>query len=110
MPDADVAHRAPEVLKPTLIFLWAAGGSLAVEVMSLYNEMKAERPTGLPTYYKNLTFWLVRLIVASIAGGLAVAEAANSALIAINIGASAPALLQLLSRAPQSAALPSAAP
>lgn len=85
-----------ESLSPLYVFLWAAGGSFALEVVSLYNEIKAERAAGLPGYYKNPVFWLVRILVTGIAGGLAVAEKAASPLIAINIGASAPAILQLL--------------
>jgi hypothetical protein len=91
-------------MPPFFIFLWAAGGSLALEVISLYNEIRAEKPDGLPRYYKNPVFWIVRLLVTGIAGGLAIAENAGSPLIAINIGASAPAILQLLAnsgKAPQ---------
>ena len=86
---------------PLEIFLWAAGGSLALEVISLLNETRAERASGLPKYYKNPVFWLVRLPVTGIAGALAVAENATPPMIAINIGASAPAILQLLTSPPK---------
>lgn len=88
-------------LVPLEIFLWAAGGSLALEVISLLNEIRAEKTTGLPKYYKNFVFWLVRLLVTGIAGALAVAENATTPMIAINIGASAPAILQLLTSPPK---------
>ena len=88
-------------MPPLFIFLWAAGGSFALEIISLYNEIRAERSTGLPSYYKNPVFWIVRLLVTGIAGGLAIAEKAGSPLIAINIGASAPAILQLLTSPPK---------
>jgi len=88
-------------MPPLFMFLWAAGGSFALEIISLYNEIRAERATGLPGYYKNPVFWIVRLAVTGIAGGLAVAEKAGSPLIAINIGASAPAILQLLTNPPK---------
>jgi len=88
-------------LKPLSTFLWAAGGSFALEVISLYNEIKAERASGLPKYYKNPLFWGVRLLVTGIAGALAVAEDARTPLIAVNIGASAPAILQLLTKPTQ---------
>jgi hypothetical protein len=84
-------------LGPLAAFLWAAGGSLGLEVISLYNEIRSERATGLPLFYKSWVFWLVRLCVTAIAGALAVAEGATRPLIAVNIGASAPAILQLLS-------------
>ncbi len=91
-----------DAMSPLFMFLWAAGGSLALEIISLYNEIKAERATGLPNYYKNPLFWVVRVLVTIIAGGLAVAERAASPLLAINIGASAPAILQLLTNPPKS--------
>ena len=89
-------------LGPVGAFWWAAGGSLALEVISLYNEIKAQKSAGLPAYYKSWIFWLVRLAVTAIAGALAVAEEASSKLLAINIGASAPAILQLLASRPPS--------
>jgi len=87
-------------LGPVGAFWWAAGGSLALEVISLFNEIKAQESSGLPAYYKSWVFWLVRLAVTAIAGALAVAEEASSKLLAINIGASAPAILQLLASRP----------
>jgi hypothetical protein len=57
-----------DALSPLYVFLWAAGGSLALEVISLYNEIKAERAAGLPKYYKSPLFWMVRLAVTIIAG------------------------------------------
>ena len=88
-------------LTPLATFLWAAGGSLALEVISLLNEIRAERATGLPSHYKNWVFWCVRLLVTAIAGALAVAEDATKPMVAINIGASAPAILQLLTNPPK---------
>jgi hypothetical protein len=79
-----------------------AGGSLALEVISLFNEIKAQKSSGLPTYYKSWIFWLVRFAVTAIAGALAVAEGASNKLPAINIGASAPAIHQLLASRPSS--------
>jgi hypothetical protein len=97
-----IQESAADSMPPLFMFLWAAGGSFALEIISLYNEIRAERSTGLPRYYKNPVFWIVRLAVTGIAGGLAVAEKAGSPLIAINIGASAPAILQLLTNPPKS--------
>lgn len=72
-----------------------------LEIISLYNEIKAERATGLPKYYRNPLFWTVRVMVTAIAGGLAIAESASNPLLAVNIGASAPAILQLLTKPPE---------
>jgi hypothetical protein len=85
-----------KVLSSLAVFLWAAGGSLAMELIALLNEIKAQPTAGLPGYYKNPWFWLLRLCVAAIAGALAIAEDATKPLIAITIGAAAPAILQLL--------------
>ena len=90
------------VLAPQLAFLWAAGGSLALEIMSLYGEIRASDASGLPAYYKKPLFWIVRIAVTGIAGALAIAEQASNPLLAINIGASAPAILQLLGKPPAS--------
>ena len=97
-------------LGPVGAFWWAAGGSLALEVVSLYNEIKAQKATGLPSYYKSAVFWVVRLAVTGIAGALAVAEEASSKLLAINIGASAPAILQLFASRPPEASEPAMKP
>ena len=83
-----------------MAFWWGAGGSLAIEILSLYNEIKTANASGLPAYYKNPLFWFVRVLVTGIAGGLAIAEEAAKPLLAINIGASAPAILQLLTKPP----------
>jgi hypothetical protein len=88
----------PEPMTKLTTFLWAAGGSFSLEIISIYNGIKAERISGLPPYYKTVGFWVVRTLVAAIAGALAIAESANNPLIAINIGASAPAILLLFER------------
>jgi hypothetical protein len=95
-----LALGSAEKLSPMAAFFWAAGGSLALEIISLYNEIKAERAVGLPKYYKSPLFWTIRILVTAIAGGLAVVESASNPLLAVNIGASAPAILQLLAKPP----------
>ncbi len=89
-----------------MAFWWAAGGSLAIQLWSLYSVIRAANASGLPAYYKNPLFWFVRILVTAIAAGLAIAEEAAKPLLAINIGASATAILQLLTKPP--AAGPSA--
>jgi hypothetical protein len=100
--DAQSPSTSP--LTPLMAFWWGAGGSFAIEILSLYSEIRAANATGLPAYYKNPLFWFVRILVTAIAGGLAVAEEATKPLLAINIGASAPAILQLLTKPPGGAA------
>lgn len=101
MIDAGALAVSSERLNTLTAFLWAAGGSFALEVISLHNDIRAERAAGLPRYYKSPLFWIVRLLVTVVAGGLAVSESASTPLIDVNIGASAPAILQILTRRPQ---------
>jgi hypothetical protein len=50
-------------LTPVMAFWWAAGVSLAIEISSLYGEIRAANAGGLPAYYKNPLFWFVRILV-----------------------------------------------
>ena len=73
-------------------FIWGFVGSLAVEVMSVYNTWDS-----IPSRYRQVSFWMVRLVVACIGGGLAHAyNIENNPLLAANIGASAPAIIHSL--------------
>jgi hypothetical protein len=90
-------------LAPQAAFLWAMGGSLAVEILSVYSEVKTPAGMqGVASYYRSVPFWILRLGIAAVAGGLAIAEEASKPILAINIGAAAPAILQLLTRPPGS--------
>ena len=73
-----------------------------MEIVSLYNKIRAVGPAELPGYYKSPVFWMVRLMITVIAGMLAIAEKAGNPLLAINIGAAAPAILQALETPPRS--------
>ncbi len=73
-------------------FIWGFSGSLAVEIMSVYNTWG-----NIPCRYKQISFWMLRLAVACIGGGLAHAyNIENNPLLAANIGASAPAIIHSL--------------
>ena len=72
-----------------VIFFCGVGGSLAVEVVNLY-QLFQNQPFILPPRYKNPLFWLIRAAVSAIGGGLAVFYSINQPLLAANIGASAP--------------------
>jgi hypothetical protein len=50
----------------------------------------------LPERYRRPGFWVVRFILALLAGGLAVAHAIDKPLLAINIGAATPLIIQAL--------------
>lgn len=78
-------------------FVWGFAGSMAVEIMTIYNAWDSNK--GLPMRHKNFTFWIVRLLVACIGGGLADAYGIiGNHLLAANIGASAPAIIHSFER------------
>jgi hypothetical protein len=81
-------------------FFWAAGGSFALEVVAILNSLRTQKTADLPVYYKSWIFWVARVALGGIAGALAIAEGASNPLVAINIGASAPAIVELLGSKP----------
>jgi len=86
-----------------LTFLCGLGGSVAVELITLLREYERE-PMSLPKRYKLVGFYMVRSCLAVAAGLLAVAYGVyDSPILAINIGASAPLIIQALTRGIQSA-------
>jgi hypothetical protein len=78
-------------------FIWGFCGSLAVEVVVLYQAYHS-RKISIPQRYKHFGFWVVRLFLSVIAGGLAVAYEIDKPILAANIGASAPLIIQALAR------------
>jgi hypothetical protein len=90
-------------------FLWGVGGSLAVEIITLYQAYHAQR-IDIPERYRRIGFWIVRALLSAIAGGLAVAYEIDNRLLAANIGASAPLIIQALARGYADPSLPSAPP
>lgn len=84
-------------MDPIETFLWGVGGSVAVEAVSLYNYTNS-RSGLLPKRYKRVAFWMVRMLLAIVAGGLALAYAVQTPIVAIHIGAATPLILQTLAR------------
>jgi hypothetical protein len=78
-------------------FLWGLGGSLGVEIVSLAQHMGGGQP-NLPKRYTIFSFYVVRILLAIVAGGLAVAYQIDKPLLAANIGAATPLILQALSQ------------
>ena len=76
----------------TEAFFWGVGGSVAVEVVAVLQFFSASR-VRLPERYRRLGFWIARLALAVIAGGLAVAYDIDKRILAANIGAATPALI-----------------
>lgn len=78
-------------------FLYGALGSASIEVISWVQACE-KLPHQLPSRYKVWTFWLSRIVLAVLAGSLAVAYSIQTPLLAWNIGASAPLLCRMLTR------------
>lgn len=75
------------------IFTWGFAGSVAVDVVTAAQFFNA--PTlVIPERYRHIAFYVVRLLLAFIAGGLAIAYEIDKALLAANIGAATPLIVQ----------------
>jgi|SRR5437867_11946254 len=82
----------------TLTFLFGFGGSLAVEIVSI-NQQYSSGSDQLPARYKSPWFWLCRLLLAGVGGGLALAYGIEGKpLLAVNVGISTPLIIQTVAR------------
>ena len=79
-------------------FFWGFAGSLAVEVVTLFHILQQDREVSLPRRYRRPCYWLVRLSLAAVGGGLAIAYDIDSRILAANIGAATPAIIVTLTR------------
>ena len=84
-------------MTPVEIFGWGFGGSLAVEIMTLYQQLQL-RSVELPERYRKVAFWVVRVLVAAIAGALALGYEIQKPLLAANVGAAAPLIIQMFAQ------------
>ncbi len=76
------------------VFSWGFGGSVAVEIV---NAVKHYDLNGeLPSRYKDFLFWGLRVLLAIVGGGLAIAYEIDKMLLAANIGAATPLIIQQL--------------
>jgi len=75
-----------------VIFLWGVGGSIAVEVVTMWGYYEHDR--ALPERYKQFGFWVVRALLAIMGGGLALAYEIQKPLLAANIGAATPLIIR----------------
>jgi CBS-domain-containing membrane protein len=78
-------------------FIWGFCGSVAVEIITLYQVYHTSEMT-IPERYHRKGFWIVRFLLSIIAGGLAVAYDIDKPVLAVNIGASAPLIFQALAQ------------
>jgi hypothetical protein len=79
-------------------FLLGAAGSLAIEAINLYRAYEAGKRT--PARYKRLGFYIVRIVIAGMAGLLAWAYHINNDILCIHIGAATPIILQSFAKSP----------
>ncbi len=78
-----------------LIPLWAAAGNVAVELIRVLNYF--EKRGSPPKRYRNKWFWVARLLMVPVSVGLAHAFEASNPVVALYIGAAAPAIMKELS-------------
>jgi hypothetical protein len=80
-----------------ITFLWGCFGSLSVEIVTAYHRFDSESPA--PSRNKQLPFWVLRVLIAMIGGGLAIATGIDSnPMMSIYVGASAPLIIQRFSK------------
>lgn len=79
-------------------FLFGVVGSIAVEVLRVIRVYETGR--RMPARYHRWGYWVMRSLLATTGGILAVAYAVKSDILAFHIGASAPAILATLARTP----------
>src|SRR5580704_15287127 len=77
-------------------FLCGFGGSIASEIVVLYQFYQIE-PFVLPERYGKPSFWVVRVLMAVVGGGLALAYEIDKPLLAANIGAATPLIIKAFS-------------
>jgi len=82
---------------PFETFLWGFAGSVAVEVITLLGFYHSS-PVRIPDRYRRLGFWITRLVLAALAGALAVGYGIEQGVLAFNIGASTPLIISSLAR------------
>jgi hypothetical protein len=86
-------------------FLLGFLGSVSVELVTCFHLYQSELP--FPSRYRKKGFWAIRILIAVAAGGLVLAYGIkDNAILAINVGASAPAILLTLAEGVKGAKRP----
>jgi hypothetical protein len=87
-------------LEPSVIvfeqFLWGFLGSLTVEIVKIHGYLSASG--NLPLRYRRPMFWVARLLLATTAGGLAVAYDIKTPVLALHVGAATPLIVRALAK------------
>jgi divalent metal cation (Fe/Co/Zn/Cd) transporter len=75
-------------------FLWGVVGSIAVEVVTLHSYyLRGQAP---PARYHRFGFWVIRALLALVAGGLVICYGIESPILALHLGAATPLIVQSL--------------
>jgi hypothetical protein len=88
-------------MSPATVFACGFVASIAVDVV-IATEVFNPGRIRVPERYRHPMFYLLRLVVALLAGFLAIVENANSPILAVIIGASAPLIFRGLASTNQS--------
>ncbi len=88
-------------MSPINAFFWGFIGSAAVEVITIIGYFSHNPPT-LPERYRRFGFWVTRIFLAMIAGGLAIAYKIENPVLALNIGAATPLIITSFAKNVQS--------
>jgi hypothetical protein len=90
---------------PMDLFLWGVLGSLAVEVVHLVKVFNSGRP--FPKKFKVRWYWVVRAMLAAVAGLVAVATQFELPLLALQVGAATPWIVDTWAKRRSQAVVPS---
>jgi hypothetical protein len=94
-------------MSPVERFAWGFLGSMAVEVVALFRLFqKTDDEFVLPPRYRRPLYWIVRIFLAAVGGGLAVAYDIENPILAANVGAATPAIVTTLTRDAGANAIP----
>lgn len=98
-------------------FLWAAGGGLAAEALRWWRLIRAQQQgttINLPVYARSPLYWGLTAVIVLAGGMLAVAYVASGQrlgpILAVNVGASAPLIIQGLAASTPDGLRPAPAP
>ena len=86
------------------IFLWGCGGGAALELLRWWKLRESDQ---FPRYARHWTYWLLTVAMVLVGGFLATAYGTGptTAVLALNIGAAAPAIIGALAATPSTPAI-----
>jgi hypothetical protein len=96
-------HNNRAMMTSAEVFLWGFAGSVAIEVVTIVQLYYSEL-ISIPERYTRWDFRVLRFLLAVLGGRLAAAHDAQTRILAINIGASAPLILHALGQGIRSVA------